>query len=380
MNLLNTADALDGCPYCHSDKVRERLSEVCQETVQVCRNCDAEWIVLEKERISREAMMEFRPMMAASWPKELDGLPDDAYSELKLNGDRTQMVVTLAGAQFFTRTLSRADGLPVEKTACLPHLSGVTTEEPMILDGEITVPFRSDHTRVGELYNCSPEKSVRRQSERGKLLYVVFDILVYNGEDVRERPLSERIPLRNEVIRYLRSSCGKRYVHAVPSGYGPEYPRSVLKQGYEGVVVKDLFASYQSGDRPAGVWMKIKESLTVDLFITGYKAAKAASVKVGDDKLTRTKYAGQIGSVELSAMQDGKPVFVCYASGIPDAMRLTLTKNRTEYLGHVVEVMCQRVIQDRTGDISLQNPRIKSFREDKSEEDCLLDDLRRLLR
>lgn len=347
-----------------------------------CKNCGSEWVECDAEgRISREQMLFFRPMQAGTFQygKHDSFLQDDEYIiEKKLNGDRVLSFYTPKGGQFFTRTLATEDGLPVEKTGWLPYLEELCPRHTFILDGELVVPGRSDHTKVNSIFHCTKEKSLLRQKELGRLRYVVFDCLLFDGTDIREQPLDERIECRDAALEELQDCVyprvrkhflapKMRFIQKVTSGIGKEFVEGLLKAGEEGAIIKHAFSPYVSDQRPVH-WLKIKQENTLDLFISGFKDAKEVSTK-SDGKTSKTKYAGMVGSVALSVMNGAKEAFVCYASGIPDTLRKEITENQKRFLKKVVEVKCQKAMRSKQG-ISLQNPRIIQVRSDKSKEDC----------
>lgn len=365
------------CPECNGELYQVVPEDENAEPLQRCEDCEETFLILTDGRMPPEGMLHFRPMLAASFPEKNWAasplLRDPRYViERKLNGDRALCVVTPRGGQFFSRTLGRNTGLPAEHTAKVPHLSLMKWPEVTIFDGEMVAPMRQSHTETGVRLRCKSDKALARQEELGKLAYVVFDVLVAEGEDVRGLSLDERYGLRDDLFAALvKQHWGgmSRVFRLVPSGTGVDYVKRQFAEGHEGVILKDRCSEYQSDGRPAGVWMKVKESETFDLFITGYQEAETVSEKV-DGRVSRTKYAGLVGSLELAAWDRSGPVHVCYASGIPDAIRKEISRNRGEFLNRVVEVKCQCVTSNQRGTLSLQHPRVVRWRDDKRPRDC----------
>lgn len=330
-------------------------------------------------------MLHFRPMKAAGFNRDKNlWMLDSAkyWVEEKLNGDRVLMFAWSKGAQFFTRTLSKADGFPVEKTAWLPHLNNLRMSKPTLLDGEVVTPGkRSDHTTVAKLFGCDVEKSLARQQQAGSLVYIVFDCLLYEGEDVRDKPLLERQEYLAEALHYLLPQVHTPRTKGVfitapklriaPTGQGMPFVKEIWARGGEGVIIKDTASVYTSDARPAGAWMKLKTEIEVDLVIMGYKDAKEESTK-SDGTVSVTKYKGQVGSILLGAYERGALVDVCYSSGIDDQTRKQVSANGPKYLGQVVRVKAQSIMQNQQGKYSLQNPRIIGMRVDKRKEECTL--------
>ena len=82
--------------------------------------------------------------------------------------------------------------------------------------------------------------------------FVAFDLLMFNGEDLRRRPYVERKAALRKLLRHGR---GIQYVeHA--EGHGDKLFAAACSLGLEGIVSKKLDAPYRSG--PSKIWIKIK--------------------------------------------------------------------------------------------------------------------------
>jgi ATP-dependent DNA ligase len=387
MNIVFSKTEVIECPECGGD-LRESFSPALFYT---CDDCGLEFTTTDDYKLSREQMLLFRPMKSGTFKEERDlsKLSDEGFiQELKLNGDRIEGFTWRAGTQLFTRTLDRADKLPVEKTGCAPHIEGVSTIDPHMWDGEIVTRGNSSHSTVATVFGCSPAKCRHRQKEFGKVVATIFDCIVEDGNDIREEPLSYRLGARDYLIKLLqkrqleegyRKSLSPKTIIATPSGHGEDYRQQVLGAKMEGVIVKDLSKPYVSDKRPSGTWLKIKEEVELDLVIIGFKDAKETSTK-SDGTVSATKFAGLVGSVALGAYDEAtkKMVHLCYASGIGDVIRKKITKDKIWYTGKVVRVVAQKVTMNKKGGISLQNPRIgdDSVRDDKLSVECLFEDVK----
>ena len=82
-----------------------------------------------------------------------------------------------------------------------------------------------------------------------------FDLLMFNGDDLRRRPFVERKAAFAKLL--LRSRGGIQYVeHA--EGHGDKLFAAACNFGLEGIVSKKLDAPYRSG--PSKSWIKVKKS------------------------------------------------------------------------------------------------------------------------
>lgn len=329
-------------------------------------------------------------------------------AEEKLDGDRRigQFVShpTLGCQVRFTgRRTSVVDGLLVEKTSNVPHLSGecFPTGIPThaisrdmvgtVLDGEFIMEGGRSKD-VTSIMGSLPERAIQLQTERGWIKWAVFDCLFYKGLDVRGHSLETR----SIYLRQAMHEWGNRFAFIVPqiSKNKEQFKDMMLEAGKEGIILKSLSSTYQSEK----LWVKVKGELTEDVVIMGYDDPKPESTKVGATKATATKLAlkGWIGAVrfgqyrkvvppELAKVEsvepdnfhlirrkDG-PYVLCYCgscSGMEDSLREELSNNKDNYLGAVVEIKAN----DREPTGKFRHPRWKAFREDKDHTDCLWTD------
>ena len=115
-----------------------------------------------------------------------------------------------------------------------------------------------------------------------------------------------------------------------------------VNQGYEGVMIKDLTASYKFGRG----WevMKFKAFHDIDLQIKGFVEGTG-------------KHSGKLGSFVL----EYNGVDVQVGSGLTDDLRSAIWERPDEFLGRTIEIR----YQEETPDGSLRFPTFVCFRNDK---------------
>lgn len=306
-------------------------------------------------------------------------------AEEKFDGDRRigQFVEVLGNpmVRFTGRRVSDKDGLLVEKTANVPHLSGITalaTVPPeffteakpppkslmgTVLDGEFVCSWQGARSKdVTSIMGSLPEKAIAKQRERGFIYWMVFDCLFFKGEDIRKSPLLTRRDALNEAVHEWHN----KHVIPVMSYMGSdmeEFLQRVWKRGGEGIILKENYKPY--GDEKS--WVKVKKVFTEDVVIMGYDDAKEVSEKVSGE-VSATKYAklGWIGAVRFGQYKAGKLTYCGSCSGMTDALRKELSENGKKHLGRVVEIMANE--REPTG--AFRHPRWIGWRDDKNPKDC----------
>jgi ATP-dependent DNA ligase I len=204
-----------------------------------------------------------QPMLASTAPSLEAALEKagEAAVEWKLDGHRIQVHRDGTEVAVFTRTLD-------DITARVPEVVAAALTLPVtatVLDGEVIAlqpngrphPFQVTASRVGSRLD------VERLAQRLPLTPFLFDLLHLDGQDLIDRPGSERhAALAAAVPEPLRIP---RRVAADPA-VAAAFLTDTLARGHEGVMVKSLAATWEAGRRGAG-WLKVKPVHTLDLVV-----------------------------------------------------------------------------------------------------------------
>lgn len=198
-----------------------------------------------------------------AYPVERDALfcssPEDWQCEWKWDGIRAQIVVRGGKVALWSRGAELiSDGFP----ELAQEFIGIT--EGAVLDGEI-VAWSSD--------DCPADFSVlQRRLNRTKVTpafvksapvrFIIYDLLEYSGEDMRQLPLRER---RQKLVTLWESHASTlRYGMLSPILEGASWEEVSLLQGRarshgaEGVMLKRLDSLYGVGRTSRGAWWKWK--------------------------------------------------------------------------------------------------------------------------
>lgn len=268
------------------------------------------------------------------------------YAEEKLDGWRFLMHIgkDLERTYMTGRRESKRTGMLSEKGECARPLwpSGYELGYT-VLDGEVMPPEGAGFRDIASIMNVEPIKAEQRIAEIGPPLYYAFDILWFNGEDVRGLSYLERKALLNQAFSGINSPNMLILPHWADAN--EERFNAIIAQGGEGVILKHFAGEYGED------WIKVKRKHTLDVVITGFT----------DARVGRTgKYVGLIGAAIISVYgSHGQLLEVGQVSGMTDDIRRHMSANKSEWLGTVIEIEASGFAKDR-----LWHPRYKRHRPD----------------
>lgn len=149
-----------------------------------------------------------------------------------------------------------------------------------ILDGEVVVLDDEGKSRFHLL-----QKTLKGEV-RGEMYYFIFDLLFYDGEDLRGSPLWERKQKLQDILESSDSSI--RYLDHI-TGHGKEFFKLSCEEGLEGIIAKEENSLYSSGRSQQ--WIKLKCQNREEFVIGGWSE--------------HSKVSGKIGALLLGKYQDG---------------------------------------------------------------------------
>ena len=165
-----------------------------------------------------------------------------------------------------------------------------TLKDNLILDGEIVVQDIAGRDKFQWLQNHDKDRS------KGELKYFVFDILYFNGYDLRDLPLLTRKKILKAILPKLQNVYYSEHVES----NGINYFAKAEQDHLEGIIAKKATSKYDEGKR-SKEWLKIKTTLQQEMVIGGYTSPQGNRKGIGalicgyykDDKLV---YAGKVGT------------------------------------------------------------------------------------
>lgn len=275
-----------------------------------------------------------------------------------------------------------ADGAPRlrsrnghDLTATYPEIARVLGALPygrVVLDGELVVLDEAGRPSFSRLQKRS---QLRRKLdiERARIGlpagFFAFDLLEFEGYDLRPLPLVQR----KELLRKVVPAAGAvRFADHVAE-HGEAMLEGVRKMGLEGIMAKKAGAPYHGGRSPA--WLKLPLEKTGDFVVCGYTEPEGSRTGLGalhlgiyeDGALV---YAGRVGTGFSEAqLRDYGAALAAHRRKTPPCRGASLPRGekhvwvRPEW---VVEVRYKTVTEDGL----LRHPSFLRVRDDKGPADC----------
>ena len=308
------------------------------------------------------------PMLAqtATGVREaLERLGGTAVFEAKLDGARVQIHRAGETVSIYTRSLD-------DVTARLPEVVDATLALPvtdLIADAE-AIALRPDgrpHRFQVTASRFGRSVDIAKARELQPLSVFVFDLLHLDGEDLLDRPASERVAALDAIVPKAHR-VDRLVTDNADAAQG--FLDVTLNAGHEGVMAKSLSAPYEAGRRGAG-WLKVKPVHTVDLVVLAVEWGSGRRI-------------GKLSNIHLGALNPVTGGFVMLGKtfkGMTDAMLEWQTARFMELAdgptdGYVVKLRPEQVVeiafdgvQGSTrypGGMALRFARVLRYRDDKS--------------
>jgi DNA ligase 1 len=308
------------------------------------------------------------------------GNPHEWQVEWKWDGIRGQVIKR--NNQLFV--WSRGEELMTEKFPEY-HILRDLLPDGFVIDGEIIpsvegkpLPFALLQTRIGR------KNVTKKQLQEAPITFFAYDLLEYNGEDWRNKPLSERRQQLENVIQNISSPIIilSPVVEFTTWDELAELRRTSRENGAEGFMIKRKSSTYQVG-RKVGDWWKWKiDPLVIDcVMIYAEKGSGRRS---------------NLYTAYTFAVRDGEKLiaFTRAYSGLTDKefaeVDSFVKRNAIEKFGPVRTVKPELVFEiafegiaasnrHKSG-VALRFPRINRWRKDKTVDEInTLEDLKKML-
>ena len=128
----------------------------------------------------------------------------------------------------------------------------------VVLDGEVIASDDKGNPSFQKLQNF-------QKTGIGTIAYYVFDLLWYNGYNLKELPVIERKELLKNILPEMENVFYCEHIEE----NGKELFKQVKKLGMEGIIAKERSGKYYENTRSAG-WLKIKTVRAMEAVVCGY--------------------------------------------------------------------------------------------------------------
>ena len=269
--------------------------------------------------------------------------------EVKLDGVRVLAVVQGASVTLYSRNGKPFENFPhVAEAIAAIHKRIGAFDGRYVLDGEI----------VGASFQQLMRQAQRKTDvDTTDMVYHVFDIMPldsfqeghYNAQQAKRLEILETARSRFDETDCLRLMDGITVDLDTAEGHDimNRYAQDAVKNGFEGIMIKDLGAPYEC--KRSSFWMKWKPTITVDLNIVGFEEGTGRN-------------AGRLGAIICEGEDNERNILVNVGTGLSDSNRDEYWTARDQLLGRVIEVEADAVTQNQDGSYSLRFPRFVRFR------------------
>ena len=207
--------------------------------------------------------------------------------EVKFDGYRIQSHVHDGRVKMFTRNGH-------DWTKKYPALAKALAEgsaTSAVFDGEVVWQDEEGRSSFQKLQNAI------KDGETGDLVYYIFDILSFDGEDLRERPLLERKRKLQSILKKTDHPSLRYSQHF--AGVGDQMIEASCKMDLEGIICKRAASPYMSGR--GGDWVKVKCTKRQEFVIGGFTDPEGSRFAFGSLLLGvydngNLRYVGKCGT------------------------------------------------------------------------------------
>lgn len=245
-----------------------------------------------------------------------------------------------------------------------------------IVDGEIVVVGSKGNANFNALQNWRSEAD-------GELLYYLFDILWYDGYDVKGLALTDRKELLSSIIP-------EDPVIRLSNNFdtsGIEFLEMARKMGLEGIMAKKKESIYYTGIRTKE-WLKIKANKRQEVVIGGYTLNEGSnksfsSLLVGVYENGRFIYTGKIGTgfdekTQKALMAQFKPLIIDDSpfETKPDVNQPSRFRPNPPHATATwlkPELICEVSYTEMTPDGIMRHPSFEGMRADKKAKTVVLE-------
>ncbi|XP_061660399.1 DNA ligase 3 [Syngnathoides biaculeatus] len=342
--------------------------------------------------VEASLMTPVQPMLAEACKSieyAMKKCPNGMYSEIKYDGERVQVHKSGDSFSYFSRSLKPV--LPHKVAHFKDYIpQAFPGGHSMILDAEVLL-IDTNTSKPLPFGTLGVHKKAAFQD--ANVCLFVFDCIYFNGNSLMERPLCERRKfLHDNMVEVPNRILFSEMKHVTRAGDLADMITRVIREGLEGLVLKDVKGSYEPGKRH---WLKVKKDYlnegamadTADLVVLGAFYGKGSNGGIMSSFLmgcydpdskkwcTVTKCSGGYDDAMLARLQ--KELDVIKISKDPSKIPVWLKIVKNYYPDFLIRSPEQAPVWEITGaefsksemhtadGISIRFPRMTRIRDDK---------------
>ncbi|XP_041657063.1 DNA ligase 3 [Cheilinus undulatus] len=224
--------------------------------------------------VEASLMTPVQPMLAEACKSveyAMKKCPNGMYSEIKYDGERVQVHKSGENFSYFSRSLKPV--LPHKVVHFKDYIpQAFPGGHSMILDAEVLL-IDTNTSKPLPFGTLGVHKKAAFQD--ANVCLFVFDCIYFNGVSLMERPLCERRKfLHDNMVEVPNRILFSEMKHVTRAADLANMITRVIREGLEGLVLKDIKGSYEPGKRH---WLKVKKDYlnegamadTADLVVLG---------------------------------------------------------------------------------------------------------------
>jgi bifunctional non-homologous end joining protein LigD len=299
-----------------------------------------------------------KPMLAKLVDKPFDS--NEWIFELKWDGYRAMANIDNGSVKLYSRNGLIYKQFPIIKQ----ELEKLAFEA--VLDGEIVALDKDGVPRFQYLQNYETDGA-------HPLQYEVFDIVHYNGHDLKKVPLVRRKELLKQL---LGDNVTIKYTEHIECS-GIDFFNEIKSHELEGIIGKLADSPYRL-DKRSGEWVKIKTGKRQEAIVCGYTAPKGGRKNFGslvlgvyDDKGVLKNIGSSGGGFDekslaeiYAQLQEIRQEKSPFGYKIPQ-------KSKVYWVKPVL--ICEVAFSEWTGDGQMRHPVFQGLRPDKNPEDVKIE-------
>lgn len=196
----------------------------------------------------------------------------DYIYELKLDGIRCLAYID-------AKSVNLRNKRNKDVTAIYPELAEMNkcVKKRVILDGELVVldkDGKPDFYALQRRSLMADSFKIGLSARNAPVQFVAYDIIYFDGQDLTDKPLTERKAILSKAVKEGYNLSVSRYIEEM----GTAFFEIAKAQELEGIVAKRKGGLYHTGKRTRD-WLKIKVMQDEDLLVLGYQPDEDGKVK-----------------------------------------------------------------------------------------------------